>query len=230
MSVALPANLVGFAERRADTGRRAWIDSLPEVIAGLADRWSLVLGAPYQPGGQCSWVAPARTRGGEPRVLKVGWRHDEAAHEAEGLRAWAGEGAVRVYDAVEHGDTSALLLERCVPGTSLRSHASGPEQDVVVAGLLRRLWRQPPDGHPFRPLQVMCDAWADEYEAKAFRQGHAADREPWLAADPQALVRRMAELLDLDVERVGLWLFARAVQESFDWPGLPPVARRLAPG
>jgi streptomycin 6-kinase len=33
-----------------------------------------------------------------------------------------------------------------------------------VAGLLRRLWSSPPDGHPFRPLRAMCDAWAVEFE------------------------------------------------------------------
>jgi hypothetical protein len=40
------------------------------------------------------------------------------------------------------------------------------EQDVVTASLLRCLWLEPaPDG-PFRPLQAMCDHWADEFEAK----------------------------------------------------------------
>lgn len=52
--------------------------------------------APYQPGGRCAWVAPAVDRGGREVVLKVAWRHDEAAHEAEGLLAWSGDGAVRL--------------------------------------------------------------------------------------------------------------------------------------
>jgi streptomycin 6-kinase len=39
----------------------------------------------------------------------------------------------------------------------------------------------------------------------------------------------MAGLLDLDHERLRLWLFARCVQESPDWPGLAEVARRVAP-
>jgi streptomycin 6-kinase len=37
---------------------------------------------------------------------------------------------------------------------------------VVVASLLRRLWSAPADGHPFRSLQVMCDAWASEFEER----------------------------------------------------------------
>jgi streptomycin 6-kinase len=32
-----------------------------------------------------------RDRLGRDLVLKVGWMHMEAEHEADGLRAWAGE-------------------------------------------------------------------------------------------------------------------------------------------
>jgi streptomycin 6-kinase len=46
---------------------------------------------------------------------------------------------------------------------------------VAVADLLRRLWRQKPAGHPFRPLQDMCDYWADEFEHKLTRSP-GADR------------------------------------------------------
>jgi streptomycin 6-kinase len=39
----------------------------------------------------------------------------------------------------------------------------------------------------------------------------------------------MAGLLDLDPERLRLWLFARCVQESPERPGLAEVAQRVAP-
>jgi hypothetical protein len=39
----------------------------------------------------------------------------------------------------------------------------------------------------------------------------------------------MADLLGLDGERLLLWLFARSVQESPEWPPLAEVARRIAP-
>ncbi len=38
----------------------------------------------------------------------------------------------------------------------------------------------------------------------------------------------MADLLDLDAERVSLWLFARCVQESVGQPLLAEVAARIA--
>jgi hypothetical protein len=50
-----------------------------------------------------------------------------------------------------------------------------------------------------------------------------------LAEDPVSLVERIAGLLDLDVERLSRWLFARCVVESADPPGLLVVAGRLAP-
>jgi streptomycin 6-kinase len=64
-----------------------WIAELPGIVDGLALRWSLRVGRPFQPGGSASWVAPARTSTGERVVLKVGWRHDEALHEPCGREA-----------------------------------------------------------------------------------------------------------------------------------------------
>jgi streptomycin 6-kinase len=162
----LPVNLVDSVRTDPVSERREWLRVLPGIVVELAERWSLRLGQPYQPGGRCAWVAPVRNIAGRDLVLKVAWRHDEATDEADGLRAWAGEGAVRVYDSDVFDSTSALLLERCHPGTTLSQVLPEPEQDEVVAALLQRLWSAPTDGYPFRPLQVMCDAWAAEFKEK----------------------------------------------------------------
>jgi streptomycin 6-kinase len=58
---------------------------------------------------------------------------------------------------------------------------------------------------------------------------HLLNCEERLHADPHGLVHRIAELLELDHERLMLWLFARCVQESPDWPGLGELARKIAP-
>jgi streptomycin 6-kinase len=284
----MPRNLVYAAEKE---GRQAWLATLPRVVKELEERWSLEVHAPFQPGGQTAWVAPARNDASGDLVLKVAWRHTEAAQEADGLRQWNGEGAVRLHATEEFDETTALLLERCVPGRTLASRPES-EQDTVIAALLQRLWREPAPGHRFRPLQIMCDAWADAFERKVAagreivdpglaREGMAlfrtlpatadrsvllctdlhaenvlaAGREPWLVidpkpyvgdptydplqhllncnerlrADPVDLVRRMADLLGVDEDRLLLWLFARCVQESPEWPSLVEVARRIAP-
>jgi streptomycin 6-kinase len=159
---ALPRQLVEAAE---EGGWTAWLDRLPGLVGGLEERWSLIVGAPFQPGGRSAWVGTARAADGADLVLKLLWRHYEAEHEADGLAAWDGEGAVRVHAVERLDDTIALLVERCRPGDPL-SGRPGTEQDEVIAGLLRRLWREPGAGHPFRPLQEMCDVWADEFEAE----------------------------------------------------------------
>jgi len=97
-------------------------------------------------------------------VLKVGWTHDEGRDEAASLRVWAGRGTVLLHADHVDGDTTALLLERARPGTELGSSLPEEQQDVVVAGLLRRLWLEPPAGGPFRPLAEMCEAWAREHD------------------------------------------------------------------
>jgi streptomycin 6-kinase len=172
----------------------AWLNRLPATVAGLAARWGLELGEPFD-GGEvsCAWVAPARRADGSDAVLKVGMPHMEAIHEVQGLRFWDGDPTVRVLDADE--EANALLLERCLPGTVLRMLPE-PEQDTVLAGLLRRLWRVPPPGHPFRPLAEMADYWAsvteqheDEWpDPGLVREGLALWRElPRSAADEALL-------------------------------------------
>jgi streptomycin 6-kinase len=160
----LPSNLVAAARSE---GRRGWLDLLPGLVAEAAARWSLTLGPPFEPGGVTAWVAPARGPRGADLVLKVVWPHDDAAHEAAGLRAWDGRGAVRLHAAARLGGAEALLLERCRPGEPL-SGLPEPEQDVVVAGILRRIWSASvPVDAGFPTLAAMCDRWVGEFERKA---------------------------------------------------------------
>jgi streptomycin 6-kinase len=58
---------------------------------------------------------------------------------------------------------------------------------------------------------------------------HMLNCDERLAGDPVRLSRRMADLLEVDPERVRLWLFARCAQESLDDQALREPARRLAP-
>lgn len=186
-SFPLPRTLAESVDRNGSPERRQWLQELPRIVGALVDRWSLTVGAPFQPGGEVSWVAPAQDAAGRDLVLKVGWTHDEGIHEADGLRAWNGHGAVAVVETHADGPTSALLLERCRPGTTLMESRAEPEQDEVVAGLLRRLWHEPASGHPFRPLVAMCDYWAAEFDVDLADEPHALD--PGLARAGMELFR-----------------------------------------
>jgi streptomycin 6-kinase len=191
-----------------ETEVHAWLTELPATVARLADEWDLALGAPYEPGGYCSWVAPARRASGEHVVLKVGWRHPEAAREADALQFWAGEGAVRLHDHRELDHTSVLLLERCDPGTRLRQLVAEPEQDLVVAGLLRRLWRQPPADHSFDDLADRCVEWADDFDEKyaasptGIDVGHVRTAGSIFRELPQSATDRRLLCIDLHADNI----------------------------
>jgi streptomycin 6-kinase len=189
----VPRNLAETAGREPAVNE--WFGRLPQIVAGLASRWSLSVGEPFQPGGQCSWTAPATDASGTALVLKVafGFPGGDERDEADGLRAWAGDGAVRLHAASQSESGYGLLLERCLPGTPLGRLLPEPEQDAVVAGLLRRLWAQPRGAYPFRPLAQMCAAWADEFEAE-YAAAPPADRiDPGLARAGIALFRELPD-------------------------------------
>lgn len=280
MTLIVPERLAATCRRTPE--RWAWLELLPDAIRELQDKWSLSLGTPFD-GNEvsCAWVAPAVRRDGTHTVLKLGMPHMEGEHEIQALRFWEGDPTVRLLEADD--DCNAMLLERCEPGTVLR-HLPEPEQDVIIAGLLRRLWRLPAAPHPFRPLAAMTAYWANEMIADSRRWPDAglvqeglrlfeelprtspndvllatdlhagnvlrAQREPWLVidpkpfvgdpacdatqhlfncegrmrADPDATIRRFADLLEVDYERVRLWMFARSAAESHDIWGDDSIA------
>jgi streptomycin 6-kinase len=183
------------------------VGGVPGIVAESADRWSLTVGDPFQPGGHTAWVAPVRGASGEEMVLKVAWRHPEAEHEADGLRFWDGNGAVRLYASSElDGDTIVLLLERCLPGAPLSAQPEA-DQDGIIAGLLHRLWREQPAGHPFRPLREMCEAWAEEFEAESRRR--PTNLDPGLVREGLALLRSVEVLLCTDLHAGNVLAAAR---------------------
>jgi streptomycin 6-kinase len=291
MASNIPARVVGNCKTLE---RAAWLDRLPDALRKLERRWSLTLGAPFD--GEevsCAWVACVTRADGTPAVLKLGMPHMEGEHELQGLRFWDGDPTVRVLAADE--ELGAMLLERCVPGTVLRVLPES-EQDLVIAQLLRRLWRLPPAPHVFRPLSALTEYLTEYWSAETMsqielwgdtglvREGlrfftelthtapvdvllatdlHAgnvlrSEREPWLVidpkpfigdpaydatqhlfncgarlrADPQGTIRRIADLLAVDHERVRRWMFARAAAEPRDdWKDgdSMALARAIAP-
>lgn len=236
----IPALLAETARRRPEVA--SWIADLPGIVAQLAERWSLRVGKLFQPGGFCSWTAPVTalagpgtadgggTAVGDELVLKVGFPFDtgEQRDDAAALRTWDGDGAVRVYGAVETPTATALLLERCVPGSRLRDVLPEPARDVVVTDMPRRLWARasaawtndtltnragnggpgnggagngaPADGGwPFRSLTEMCDAWADQFWQDYAAADPVSRLDPGLARDGIALFRELPRTADRTV-------------------------------
>src|SRR5260370_37860909 len=89
----VPEYLAGTAAR--EPALCEWLASLPQVVAGLADRWSVSVGQPFEPGGQCSWTAPVTAPSGAALVLEGGFRSTLGGErgEAAGVPAWDRYGA-----------------------------------------------------------------------------------------------------------------------------------------
>jgi streptomycin 6-kinase len=134
-----------------------WIEVLPEKVQRLAEEWSLEVGEPFA-GGSASLVLAVDDNDGAPAALKIPYLDDENFAEADALRHYAGEGAVRLYkhDPV----TGAMLLERLVPGVPLAEFPEAHQALDIACALLRRLWRPPARDHRFPLVRDVASQWA----------------------------------------------------------------------
>jgi streptomycin 6-kinase len=158
MDLRIPSRLAAYCRKTPE--RAAWLDRLPDVLRSLEQLWALTPDAPLdaeEP--SCSYVTAVRASNGRPAVLKIAMPHMEGEHEIHGLRFWDGDPTVRLLEADD--ELGAMVLERCTPGTTLRALAEY-DQDVVISGLLRRLWRPPLTPHPFRSLSTLTEYWTNE--------------------------------------------------------------------
>jgi streptomycin 6-kinase len=143
---------------RDDPEAGPWLADLPAVVDACTEQWGLTLGEPYLDGMRVSYVRRAERADGTPVARKVQWPHRECEHEADALRTWAGDGAVRL---LEHDrERHALLLERAEPGTHLA--ACAPEVEVgVIIDLMQEL-AVPVTEPAFTALEDEASYWADE--------------------------------------------------------------------
>jgi streptomycin 6-kinase len=156
----------------ADAGltHGVWLERVPDLVSECVDEWELRLGEPYA-AGAAGYTVRADLRDGTPAVLKVIYPHREAEHEAEALRLWDGDGAVRLLAYDE--ERWAMLLERCEPGTLLAE--TEPQQALgVFIALLPRLWKTV--GAPFRPLADEASWWIDYLPDEWERAGKPFER------------------------------------------------------
>ncbi len=152
-ALRLPDGVLDMARRGPDWAE--WVERLPALLAGLLEEWVLKPdGAMLH--GFLALVAPVRTAGGSPAVLKVSFPDEESEHEHLALRHWGGRGAVKLLRADPH--RAAMLLER------LRRQCLDEMWDLeaceVVAGLYSLL--HVPALPQLRPLTSYVDRWAGE--------------------------------------------------------------------
>ncbi|WP_179888113.1 APH(6)-I family aminoglycoside O-phosphotransferase [Streptomyces sp. t99] len=216
----IPQRLVAsYATGFGEEGR-AWIAGLPALAADLLERWQLRRDGGVR-SGQASLVLPVLRPDGTRAVLKLQLPREETAAALIGLRAWNGDGMVRLLD--HDPASSSMLLERL---DGARTLASIDDDDVamgILADLHARLVAVPaPQG--LRGLGDVAAAmleqvpqavarltdpadrdllrgWASAVAELADEPGDrllhwdlhydnvlAAQREPWIAIDPEPLV------------------------------------------
>ncbi|WSZ01731.1 aminoglycoside phosphotransferase family protein [Streptomyces sp. NBC_00872] len=266
--IDIPVELAETQSKFLGEAGRAFIEALPGRAADFLERWELRRTGPSMY-GMCALVLPVECADGTAAVLKLQHLDEESAGEPVALRAWDGDGAVRLlrYD----DQTGTLLLER-LRARDL-SGVSSREAVLILAELLARLTSARAPAHlrtlgdaavrMLSEVPVLEKSLADEGERRLLRDCAAAvrevaaepgdrllhwdlhyenvlaaDREPWLAIDPQplagdpgfellpALDNRfdasetlwrfdlLTEALGLDRERARAWTLGRVLQNS----------------
>ncbi|MFL6207002.1 MAG: aminoglycoside phosphotransferase family protein [Acidimicrobiales bacterium] len=158
----IPAKLASTSVAWEGDEAEAWLARLPRLVRELAEVWELDVGAPLEPGGQISWVAPARRRGDIADViLKVQLPHPESEPEAVGLRAWAGAGAVSLL--ADDPERHALLIERCRPGHGLLDEG-GTNEAVEAGAAVGALLHDAPIPGGLGTLTARLSRWADDLD------------------------------------------------------------------
>ncbi|MFD5870302.1 aminoglycoside phosphotransferase family protein [Streptomyces sp. NPDC060322] len=148
-----PQRLVrALGETCGDAAAAEWLGQLPALADDALSAHPVSLDRVCAPGGRTSLVLLVRRADGTPAALKLAPAAAGPAPERAALAHWNGWGAVELLDApdapvAEH----ALLLERLHHEVSLRSL---PEAKALLeaAGIVRRLWVDPPAGHSFESV------------------------------------------------------------------------------
>ncbi|MER7046353.1 aminoglycoside phosphotransferase family protein [Streptomyces jumonjinensis] len=151
---------------------RAWIAGLPRLGGDLSDRWELRPDGPAAY-GMASLVLPVRRADGTPAVLKLQQLREETAGAAAGLRAWRGDGIVRLLDHDEESGTQ--LLERLDATRTLSSLADDHTAMRILAALIARLTSVPaPKG--LRRLSDLAAAMLEQAPRAVPALRHPAER------------------------------------------------------
>lgn len=148
--------------REGEPGRR-WIDDLPMLAQRLLQEWNCTQTGPATHGG-VALIIPVDSPHG-PAMIKISFTHPGNVGEADALRLWGGDGAVRIYrDSPEH---YAMLLERL----QFRTLDVPVDQALAIGGeISARLAVPSPVGMP--RLAAQTAAWEEQLRDHDRRCGH----------------------------------------------------------
>jgi streptomycin 6-kinase len=134
--IVVPAELAELHEEYSGEDGRLWIAALPALAADYLDRWQLAKDGQVA-SGAVALIIPVVRADGSKAVLKLQPVDDETGGEPAALRAWAGQGAVRL---MAHDPSSGtMLLERLDASRDLNTMEDDLAAAQIIAELLLRL-------------------------------------------------------------------------------------------
>ncbi|MDQ0404651.1 aminoglycoside phosphotransferase family protein [Streptomyces sp. NBC_01723] len=213
--IDVPDGLAAAQAKYNGEAGRAFIDGLPELAASFLRRWELRLDGPSMH-GWAALVLPVVRRDGVPAVLKLQILDEETEGEPLALRAWDGDGAVRLLD--HDPATGTMLLERLDSGRMLSHVEDSRAAVLVIARLLAHLTAAPaPPG--VRGLGDIARAMLERTPGTLGAIPDPADRR--LVADCAAALREVAgepgdRLLHWDLHFENVLASARAPWLAID--------------
>ena len=115
------SNIIGIYGEKG----KAWLDELPQLVMRVSSRLDLcdlkeVTNITYN-------YVLSGFQGDNPIILKLGLDHESLTREAFTLKCFADCGAVKLLAE----DNRMLLLEKAVPGASLKSYFPNMEQESI---------------------------------------------------------------------------------------------------
>lgn len=115
----------------------AWLANLPNQVESVANLWGLDHLKPFD-NLSYNYVLEGEEKG-NPIVLKLSLDPFSLEKEAKALKAFAGYGVVKVLGYKE----GALLIEKAVPGTSLKNGVPKKRGLQIAADVMKKLHQAP---------------------------------------------------------------------------------------
>ena len=197
-----------------EVGAHDWLETLPALVAELAARWELRVGAAFADATE-AYVAEAVRADGSAAVLKVHvpFRADAAAREITVLRVTGGRACVRLLES--DATAGALLVQRLGPAMSELALPQ-PHRLAILCDLAAAVWQPSdaalPDGAGKAAsladyIRLRWTGLGEPCSRRAYRDALAAAQSRRRAHDPARAV-----LLHGDVHQ---WNALRTEGEGF---------------
>jgi len=137
---------------------KTWLAQLPEIVAELAKEWNL---SNLKPIGNLSFnYVLSGYQNNKPIILKLSFGTEELARETKALEIFKNFGTASILASRD----KALLLERAVPGLSLKEYSSHNKIDIACS-VMSQLHKAPlPQIHNFPNIKDQLKALDKEWD------------------------------------------------------------------